>query len=161
MKLKINHRFSNAVKFSGEFASLRLCVEAAIKAKADLRGCDLSGSDLRGCDLSGSDLRGCDLSGCNLSGCNLLGSNLRGCNLRGSRGILIISPIGSRGDMLVAVIRDSAVWVKTGCFWGSVDIFEAKVIAIRDDLHRQHISDYMAAINLIRVWGATRGEATS
>ena len=47
--------------------------------RAELRGCDLSGSDLCDCDLSGSDL-----SYSNLSRSDLRYSNLRGCNLRHS-----------------------------------------------------------------------------
>jgi hypothetical protein len=58
MKFEIKHRYSCAVLFSLETDSLKLCVEAAVKARADLQGADLQGADLRGADLQGADLRG-------------------------------------------------------------------------------------------------------
>ena len=84
MKFEIRHRYSGAVLFSLETESLKLCVEAAVKSRADLRGSDLSGSDLRGSDLRWSNLRGSNLRGSDLSGSDLRGSNLRGSDLRGS-----------------------------------------------------------------------------
>jgi len=94
MKFEIKHKLTGMVLFSLETDSMKLCVEAAIKNRIDLRGSDLSGSnlscsnlrgsDLRGSDLSGSDLSGSDLSGSDLSGSDLRGSDLRYSNLRGS-----------------------------------------------------------------------------
>jgi hypothetical protein len=86
---KIKSRFSAEVLFSGEFGSLKLCVEAAVEARAYLRGAYLSGADLRGADLSdanlsGADLRGADLSGANLRGAYLGDADLSGANLSGA-----------------------------------------------------------------------------
>ncbi len=173
MKFELKSRFDGSVRFEGEFGSLRLCIEAAVKAKAslceadlceaDLRGAnlreaDLREADLRGAGLCGADLRGADLCGADLREANLRGADLRGADLCGAKSILTISPIGSRGDMLVGVIRDGAVWCKTGCFWGEVDRFEAEVMAHHSGQIRD---DYMAAINLLRAWGATRVEVAS
>ena len=79
MKIEIKNRFDGKVIFGGDYASVKLCVEAAINAKislscSNLRCSDLSGSDLSGSDLSGSNLRCSDLSYSNLSGSNLSGS---------------------------------------------------------------------------------------
>ena len=65
MKFEINHKVTGRALFSLECGSLRLCVEAAVNAKADLtdanlRGADLTDADLRGADLRGADLRGAD-----------------------------------------------------------------------------------------------------
>ena len=104
MKIEIKSWYDGHVIFAGEFGSLKLAVEAAVKSGSDLSGSnlrgsdlsrsnlsgsnlsrsDLSRSDLSGSNLSGSNLRGSDLSGSNLSGSNLSGSDLRGSNLRGS-----------------------------------------------------------------------------
>jgi len=81
---QIKHRLTGNVLFSLECASLKIAVEAAVKAHCTLRGSYLSGSDLSGSDLRGSDLRGSYLSGSDLSGSDLSGSYLRGSNLRGS-----------------------------------------------------------------------------
>jgi hypothetical protein len=89
MLYKITHRFTGAVIFSLECGSLKLCVEAAVNAEANLRGANLRGANLRGADLSGADLSGADLSGASLIGADLsaadlIGANLRGANLRGA-----------------------------------------------------------------------------
>ena len=103
MFIEIKHRFSGSVLFSVEIGSLRLALEAAVKAKADLwganlrganlRGANLRGADLRGADLRGADLRGADLRGAtcgertwgaDLRGADLWGANLRGADLRGA-----------------------------------------------------------------------------
>ena len=62
MLYEIKHRYTGAVMFSLECESLKLCVEAAVSAKADLRGANLSGANLRGANLSGANLRGANLS---------------------------------------------------------------------------------------------------
>jgi hypothetical protein len=61
MLYEIKHRYTGAVMFALECESLKLCVEAAVSAKANLRGADLYGANLRGADLRGADLSGADL----------------------------------------------------------------------------------------------------
>ena len=84
MHIQIKCRFTGAVRFEGEFGSLKLAVEAAVKAKANLRGADLGGADLGGADLRGANLRGADLGGADLGGAYLRGANLRGADLGGA-----------------------------------------------------------------------------
>ena len=48
MKIEIKSYWSGRLIFEGDFGSLKLCLEAAVKAKAVLRGADLSGADLSG-----------------------------------------------------------------------------------------------------------------
>ncbi|MCB9902378.1 MAG: pentapeptide repeat-containing protein [Planctomycetes bacterium] len=94
VKFEIKSRFTGAVLFSLETESLKICVEAAVKARAYLGGADLSGANLRGADLSDADLSDADLRGANLSdadlsgaylgGANLSGADLSGANLRGA-----------------------------------------------------------------------------
>jgi uncharacterized protein YjbI with pentapeptide repeats len=76
MKYEIKHRITGAVLFSMECESIKLCVEAAVRA-----GCDLSGANLSDADLSGATLFGCDLSDANLSDANLSDANLSDANL--------------------------------------------------------------------------------
>ena len=68
MRFEIKHRYDGRVLFSGEFGSLKLCVEAAVKSRSDLSRSNLYGSDLSGSNLSGSNLSGSNLSGSDLSG---------------------------------------------------------------------------------------------
>ena len=64
MKFEIKHRFNGAVLFSLETESLKLCVEAAVKARANLTRANLTGADLTGANLTGA-------VGANLTGANL------------------------------------------------------------------------------------------
>ena len=84
MPVEIKSRFTNEVLFSGEYASLKDAVVAAVKAGANLRGAYLRGADLGGVDLGSADLGSVDLGSANLGGANLRGANLRGANLRGA-----------------------------------------------------------------------------
>ena len=89
MHIEIKSRYNGSVLFAGEFGSLKLCVEGAVKSRADLRGADLSRANLPGADLSranlpGADLRGADLSGADLSRANLSGAYLPRADLRGA-----------------------------------------------------------------------------
>jgi hypothetical protein len=93
-KHTIKHRFTGAVLFEGEFASLRECLEAARRAYtnisgahlfgANLFGASLSRADLSGADLSRADLSGADFSRADLSGANISRANLSGANLSGA-----------------------------------------------------------------------------
>jgi hypothetical protein len=88
MKFEIKNRITE-VLFSLECGSHKLCVEAAVKQRANLSGAYLSGAYLRGAYLggaylSGADLRGAYLSGAYLSGADLSGADLRGADLRGA-----------------------------------------------------------------------------
>ena len=59
---EIKNRFNGSVLFSLECGSLKLCVEAAVKAKADLSYVNLSYADLSYANLSYANLRSADLS---------------------------------------------------------------------------------------------------
>jgi len=74
MKFEIKSSWSGDVLFSLECGSLKLCIEAAVKSRANLSRADLSGADLSGANLSGANLSGADLSGADLSGANLSGA---------------------------------------------------------------------------------------
>jgi len=94
MKFEIKNHWNNIILFEGEFGSLKLCIEAAVKKNANLqdaylRGANLQDADLRGANLQRADLqranlRGADLRGAGLRGANLQRANLRGAGLRGA-----------------------------------------------------------------------------
>ena len=64
--MKILHRFTGAILFEHETRSMKVCVKAAIEAKANLRS-----ADLRYADLSYADLRYANLSSADLRYANL------------------------------------------------------------------------------------------
>ncbi len=93
---------------------------------------------------SRADLRGADLSGADLSG----------AYLSGAKSILSIGPLGSREDILFAVIHKDCVMVKAGCFWGSLKDFSSAV----KEKHAKdiHGKNYQAAIKMIKEWSKTQ-----
>ena len=90
MLFEIKSRWSGRVLFSLECGSLTLCVEAAVKARANLAGAYLADANLAGANLAGANLAGANLAGANLAGAyladaNLAGANLAGANLAGAK----------------------------------------------------------------------------
>jgi hypothetical protein len=134
---------------------------------ADLDGANLGGANLRGANLRGANLRGAYLGRANLRGANLRGANLDGADLRGAylggaylrgayldvkrligdRPIFTIGPIGSRSDFLVAYITNQGVYLRAGCFFGSVAQFTEKCAA--EHGNGRHAQEYAAALSLI------------
>ena len=132
MKFEIKSRFSGAVLFSLETDSLKLCVEAAVKSRANLYGANLYSADL--------------------SRANLYGADGKKLTLVGYRPYFAIGPIGSRNDLLQAFLTDAGVYVKAGCFFDTLDAFEAAV-AKTHGTNSNHAEEYHAAIGLIQ-WHA-------
>ncbi len=123
--IEIKHRFTGKVLFSVEADFLKLAVEAAVSADADLegadlrgaylRGADLEGAYLRGADLEGAYLRGADLSGADLSGADLSGADLSGADLSGAdlRGAYLRDADLSGADLSGAEIADDITITNT------------------------------------------------
>ncbi len=158
MLFEIKHRFTGSVLFSLECGSLKLCVEAAIKSRAnlsdanligaDLSDADLIGADLIGADLIGADLIGADLIGANLSranlsdadliGANLIGADLIGADLIGANliGANLIGANLSRANLIGADLSDADLIganLSDANLIGA-DLSDANLTPIRDDL---------------------------
>ena len=86
MLYEIKHRYSGAVLFSLDCASLKICVEAAVAAKVSLDFASLDGASLRDASLRGASLDGASLRGASLRGASLDGASLRGASLVASLG---------------------------------------------------------------------------
>ena len=161
-KITIKHRHTDAVLFEyqptadqqASGLAMRAALEAATKGGVHLRGADLRGANLYGADLRGANLYGADLLGANLYGADLRGANMGDKKLIGERPILMIGPIGSRSDYFTAYITDAGVFLRAGCFFGSVDEFGDKCIQSHGD--NEHAQEYAAALALIechaRLW---------
>ena len=132
---------------------------------ADLRGADLGGADLRGAYLGGADLRGAYLRGANLYGANLGGADLRGADLYGAdlRGadlgeewgklekntdIFIAGPLGSRSGYTTFFHTDKGIFVRCGCFRGTLEEFVAKVKETHND--NEHARNYLAIVEFVK-----------
>ena len=123
--------------------------------RANLAGANLTRASLDGASLDGASLAGAHLSGAYLSGAYLSGADLEGGEkLIGERPLLQIGPIGSAARYFVAYNTDKGLRLRTGCFFGSREQFEARLSTTHgDNLHAQ---EYRAALALIdahaRLW---------
>ncbi|MGB3070947.1 MAG: pentapeptide repeat-containing protein, partial [Ottowia sp.] len=127
---------------------------------ANLGGANLGGANLGGAYLGGAYLRGANLGGAYLDGANLGGANLGDKKLVGNRPILMVGPIGSRTDYFTAYLTDQGIYLRAGCFFGTVAEFEAKLQAEHGD--NEHGREYRAALEFIKVhaqiWTPATGE---
>ena len=178
MKIEIKCRFSGSVLFSHEAENntMRMTLEAAVKARANLAGANLAGAyldganlaganlagaDLYGADLYGADLYGADLDGANLAGAYLDGANLAGANLAGAkikddctlvgeRPIFQIGPIGSRCAYFAAYITDKGLRFDASCQRQITrEVFEQRLQDSHGD--NTHAKEYKAALALIDI----------
>jgi len=78
MKIEIKCRFSGSILFSHEAEdnSVKLTLEAAVSARANLAGANLARANLDGANLDGANLAGANLDGAYLAGANLDGEVL-------------------------------------------------------------------------------------
>lgn len=130
---EIRHRNTNAVLYAGDGESLRDVVEQAVAAGANLGGAYLVGANLVRANLGDANLDGANLGG--------------GVKLVGNRPILQIGPIGSRCAYLVSYVTNAGVYVRAGCWFGTLAEFGPRVISThRDSVHGQ---EYAAAIAMI------------
>ena len=140
MKIEIKSRFSLEVIFSHECKdnSVAITLAAAINAKTNLYGANLYGADLRSADLYGADLGDAG-------------------KLTGDRPYFAVGPIGSRQDVLAAFLTEKGVYLRAGCFFGTVEAFRDKLQGEHGD--NVHAIEYRAALVLVEAhyaaWPAT------
>ena len=151
MKIEIKSRFSLEILFSHECEdnSVAITLAAAINAKADLYDADLRGANLYGADLRSANLYGADLGDAG--------------KVTGDRPYFAVGPIGSRQDVLAAFLTENGIFLRAGCFFGTVEAFRDKLQGEHGD--NVHAIEYRAALVLVEAhyaaWPATvvEGEA--
>ena len=113
MKIEIKSRFDGSVLFALETESLKLCVEAAVKSKANLSGADLRDADLSGAYLSGANLRSANLRDAYLRDADLVDANLRDADLSGANLVALLGQ--PNGWNAFAWVKDNTLMVQVGC----------------------------------------------
>ena len=156
--------------YEKEDNTIKDTLEEAVRSGANLRGAYLGGANLRGAYLRGANLGGANLGGANLGGAylgdaNLGGAYLRGANLGGaylgganlggewgelqsSSDVLIVGPIGSRNGYTTIYHTDKGIFVRCGCFRGSLNEFSKKVKETHGE--SKHAKDYLALIDFVK-----------
>ena len=130
-------------------------LQEAVRSGADLRGADLRGAYLGGADLRGAYLGGADLGGAYLGGAYLGGADLRGADLGEEWGklekntdIFIAGPLGSRNGYTTFFHTDKGIFVRCGCFRGTLEEFVAKVKETHND--NEHARNYLAIVEFVK-----------
>ena len=125
-------------------------LQEAVKSGADLGGANLRSADLGGADLRSADLYGADLGGANLGGANLYGANLgeEWGKLEKNTDIFIAGPLGSRSGYTTFFHTDKGIFVRCGCFCGTLDEFVAKVKETHND--NEHARNYLAIVEFVK-----------
>ena len=182
MQFAIKNRFTGAIQFECEITAeiagqsyglqLGFAVKKAFEAGAYLAGANLADAYLADAYLAGANLAGAYLAGANLADAYLAGANLADAYLAGANGkkltlvgqrpVLQMGPLGSRCALLSAYLTDEGVYVRTGCFFGSLERFREAV----HDTHGAmglHAEEYAAAIVMIeryaRLWTPAKAES--
>ncbi len=101
------------------------------------------------------------------NGANLDWANLDGKTLIGKRPVFTLGPIGSRCDSFTAYLTDKGIYLRAGCFFGSVAEFTDRLERAHGT--SEHGQEYRAALTLIechaRLWtpdaSASQTEATA
>ena len=135
MKIDITCRFSGSVLFSHECEknTMRITVEAAVKARANLDGANLDGANLARAKIKDD------------------------CTLKGERPIIQIGPIGSRCAYFAAYITDKGLRFDAGCQRQITrEVFEERLAGEHGD--NIHAKEYRAALALIDVHAELWGE---
>ena len=144
MKIEIKCRFSDSVLFSHEAEdnTMRLTLEAAVSAGANLYGANLDGANLVRANLDGAKIKD-------------------DCTLVGGRPIFQIGPIGSRCAYFVAYVTDKGLRFDAGCQRQITrEVFASRL----QDSHGDniHAKEYKAALALIDIhaelWSADNKE---
>ncbi len=160
MKIDIACRFYGSVLFSHECENntMRITVEAAVKARANLDGAKLARANRAGANLAGAYLDSANLAGANLAGANLDSAKIKDyCTLKGERPIIQIGPIGSRCAYFAAYITDKGLRFDAGCQRQITrEVFEARLADEHGD--NIHAKEYRAALALIDVHAELWGE---
>ena len=84
------------------------------------------------------------------SGANLGGANLgdEWGELQRSSDVLIVGPIGSRNGNTTIYHTDQGIFVRCGCFRGSLNEFSEKVKETHGE--SKHAKDYLALIDFVK-----------
>jgi hypothetical protein len=151
MNPEIRNRFTNAIIVeAGKSENMRLAVE---KNKANLTGADLTGANLTRANLTRANLTGANLSGANLTRANLSRAYLTRADgakltLLKNNPMLCIGSIGSRQSYMTAYNTDKGIYIKTGCYFDTIENFKIAVHEKHKDT--KHAHDYMTAIAFIK-----------
>ena len=110
-------------------------LQEAVRSGADLYGANLRGANLYGADLYGADLRGADLGE-------------EWGKLEKNTDIFIAGPLGSRSGYTTFFHTDKGIFVRCGCFRGTLNEFVAKVKYTHND--NEHARNYLAIVEFVK-----------
>ena len=170
-KIEIKSVFGKVLfSYEKEDNTIKETLEEAVKqgarlvraslVRASLVSASLDGARLDGASLDYARLDGASLDGASLDGARLVGASLDYARLdyaslgewgklQLSSDILFVSPIGSRNGCTTIFHTDKGIFVRCGCFRGTLDEFAIKVKDTHGD--NKHARDYLALVEFVKV----------
>ncbi len=152
MRIEIKSRFDASVLFAHEAEgnTLKITVEAAVKARANLACANLVGANLVGANLADANLVGAYLARANLADANLADANLTGAYLAGAN--QVIDAGAPNGWRTVGWLRDGYLSVRVGC--RDKRLAEGRQYWAGKDARREVLAalDYVERIAVLRGW---------
>ena len=140
-KIEIKSIFGEVLfSYEKENNTIKETVEEAVKQGANLVGARLDGANLDGARLDGAYLVGAHLDGARLGEWG---------KLQLTSDILFVSPIGSRNGCTTIFNTDKGIFVRCGCFRGTLEEFASKVKETHGD--NKHARDYLALVEFVKV----------
>ena len=145
-KIEIKSVFGKVLfEYEKENNTIKETLTEAVMRGADLRGAYLGGADLGGANLGGAYLGDAYLGDANLGGAYLGGAG----KINSVDDILIVGPLGSRSAYTQIYRTDKGVYVKCGCFFGTIEEFAEKVQ--KTHAGNKYERDYNALIEYAKV----------
>ena len=114
---RILHRWTGAVLWEGPAETVRDALHAALAARANLTGADLTDANLTGADLTRANLTRADLTRANLTDADLTGADLTGADL-------------TRADLTDANLTDADLTPIRDDLWAVLSAVPAEVPAL-------------------------------
>ena len=144
MKFEIKNWITGKVMFTLEGADWKVAFVAAVKAGQNFEMADLSEKD-----FSGIEIKDGRFDNSSFYNSRFDNSRFDKKKITGRRPFFFISPLGSDARMLMAVSTEKGIYIRTGCFSGSLDDFTAAVK--KKHAANEHGREYVAAITLIEL----------
>ena len=153
--VEIKSRWSGAVLFSAEVGDgvsvelqMKVAVEMAVKARANLADAYLADANLARANLAGANLAGAYLADANLAGAYLADAKIQNnLTLIGKRPCVWFGPIGSVSRTFYGWLTNDGIHIQSGCFFGTTAEFRAKLTKTHGGtIHEQ---EYLLALSLV------------
>jgi uncharacterized protein YjbI with pentapeptide repeats len=142
--IEIRRLDTNEVIHSGNFETIKECLEDGVASGISFHKANLKGTDLMGAKLSKANLSMADLSGADLKEINFSEADLNEARFNEAKNYYSFIAYDT-SKRIVHCVRYKDTWmIKERCFWGTLNALERKVKAT----HNSRV--YLSNIEIMR-----------